>query len=215
MSRNEYAARRMCDLNGTKELKKLIESIVDSRHFTSSPSLELEKAVDAVNNVIKHDGCRLESVDGIYKVVGASEPDNLEVQVHFEDIQQQIIEEVKKAQFIIWVAVAWFTDPKLFELLKVKKCSGVNIQVIIIDDEINAKATLNFENHFETYRVAKKGFFENIMHHKFCILDLKTVIHGSYNWTVKAQYNKESISIDTSRELAEKYAAQFIKLKEE
>lgn len=84
MSRNEYAAKRMRDLNGTKELKKLIESIVDSRHFTSSPSLELEKAVDAVNNVIKHDGCKLESVEGIYKVVGTSELDTLEVQVHFK-----------------------------------------------------------------------------------------------------------------------------------
>lgn len=214
MSRNEYAARRMRDLNGTKELKKLIESVVDSRHFISSPSLEFGKAVDAVNNVIKHDGCRLESVDGIYKVVGAPEPDTLEVQVHFEDIQQQIIEEVKKAQFIVWIAVAWFTDPKLFKLLKEKKGSGINVQVIIINDEINAKAKLDFENHFETYRVDKKGFFQNIMHHKFCIVDLKTVIHGSYNWTVKAQYNRESISIDTSRELAEKYAAQFIELKE-
>lgn len=215
MSRNEYAAKRMRDLNGTKELKKLIESLVDSRHFISSPSLELERAAEAVNNVIKHDGCRLESVDGIYRVVGVSGPDTLEVQVHFEDIQQQIIEEVKKARFIVWIAVAWFTDPKLFELLKEKKSSGVNIQVIIIDDEINARTALDFENHFETYRVAKKGFFENIMHHKFCIVDLKTVIHGSYNWTVKAQYNSESISVDTSRELAEKYADQFLKLKKE
>ena len=27
------------------------------------------------------------------------------------------------------------------------------------------------------------------MHHKFCVVDLKKVIHGSYNWTKKAQYN--------------------------
>ena len=53
------------------------------------------------------------------------------------------------------------------------------------------------------------------MHHKFCIIDLKTVIHGSYNWTIKAQYNKESISIDTSRDLAEKYASEFIELKKQ
>lgn len=39
------------------------------------------------------------------------------------------------------------------------------------------------------------------------------VVHGSYNWTKKAQYNKETISIDTDRTTAEKFADEFIKLK--
>ena len=57
------------------------------------------------------------------------------------------------------------------------------------------------------------GKYQNIMHHKFCVIDLKTVIHGSYNWTNKARWNKETISIDISRELAEKFASEFINLK--
>ena len=51
------------------------------------------------------------------------------------------------------------------------------------------------------------------MHHKFCIIDLKTTIHGTYNWTKAAQYNKESISIDRNRETAEKFADEFMRLK--
>jgi len=51
------------------------------------------------------------------------------------------------------------------------------------------------------------------MHHKFCIIDLKTVIHGSYNWTNKARWHNETISIDVSRELAEKFASEFLKMK--
>jgi hypothetical protein len=39
------------------------------------------------------------------------------------------------------------------------------------------------------------------------------VIHGSYNWTNKARWNKETISIDVSRELAEKFASTFVDLK--
>ena len=60
----------------------------------------------------------------------------------------------------------------------------------------------------------KTGTFENnMMHSKFCVLDMKTVIHGSYNWTKGAKYNKEAITITNSREVAEQFSAQFIKLK--
>jgi phosphatidylserine/phosphatidylglycerophosphate/cardiolipin synthase-like enzyme len=83
---------------------------------------------------------------------------------------------------------------------------------VIIDDEINLKYGIDFEKFFETKRVKPIGKYENIMHHKFCIIDFKTVIHGSYNWTIKAQWNKETISIDFGREIAEKFANEFISL---
>jgi len=33
------------------------------------------------------------------------------------------------------------------------------------------------------------------MHNKFCVIDSKTVVTGSYNWTKKAQSNYENITI--------------------
>lgn len=82
-----------------------------------------------------------------------------------------------------------------------------------MDDEINRQSGIDFDNNFETYKVKESGFCKNIMHTKFCIIDLNTVLHGSYNWTKKAQYNKEEITVDKSRELAEIYANGFIQLK--
>jgi len=72
-----------------------------------------------------------------------------------------------------------------------------------------------FEDKFETYRKRKHGTHENnIMHYKFCVIDSKTVIEGSYNWTKKAQYNNEHITITSNNyEFAEKFAERFIKLK--
>ena len=58
-----------------------------------------------------------------------------------------------------------------------------------------------------------ESLYKNIMHDKFCIIDLQTVIHGTFNWTRAAQYNKETISIDKNRETAEKFADEFMKLK--
>lgn len=135
--------------------------------------------------------------------------------VHFEDIQEQIIQEVKKAKYTIWVAVAWFTDKVLFDELMKKKEEGVNVQVIINDDEINRRSGLSFEDLSESYKIPSTGYFNNIMHNKFCVIDLKTVIHGSYNWTKKAQYNQETISIDENRNIAESFSNQFIKLKKQ
>ena len=51
------------------------------------------------------------------------------------------------------------------------------------------------------------------MHDKFCIIDFQTVIHGTFNWTKAANYNKETISTDNNRTTAEAFADEFIKLK--
>ncbi|MGE7768464.1 phospholipase D-like domain-containing protein [Peribacillus sp. NPDC096540] len=53
----------------------------------------------------------------------------------------------------------------------------------------------------------------SLLHHKFCVINLNAVISGSYNWTIKVQYNDESIDIKHRREYTEPYAKKFIDLK--
>lgn len=212
LSRNAYVNEKLNEINGTKEIVQLLEIVFDPRHFANDIKKDIKVAVDTINPLLQQDGYRLEEIDGRYKIIGADLPDNIEVEVHFEDIQNQILEQIKSAKYSIWVAVAWFTDPILMRALYDKKTEGINIRVVVLDDDINTKNGFEYEKHFEAKRINKTGYFENIMHHKFCVIDLKTVIHGSYNWTKKAVWNKETISIENSRELAEKYATEFIKL---
>ena len=92
------------------------------------------------------------------------------------------------------------------------------IPIVLFDDEcyvcIKFASIVNF---FARGKITMVGHYSNfgkkIMHNKFCIIDFKKVIHGSYNWTNNAKYNNESITITESRELAEEFAEQFIKLK--
>jgi hypothetical protein len=79
---------------------------------------------------------------------------------HFEDIQNQIIEQIKSAKYSIWVAVAWFTDKTLFDLLIIKKQEGLNIQIIVINDDINKNYGQPYEKYFETYRVNPTGKYQ-------------------------------------------------------
>lgn len=135
-------------------------------------------------------------------------------EIHFEHIQAEVIEEIQKAKYVIWIAMAWFTNFRIHAELVKKKQQGLDIVIIIDDNERNKKdVPFVLEDDFETYRVEIKSLYKNIMHNKFCIIDLKTVLHGTFNWTAAANYNKETISIDHGREIAEKFADEFIKLK--
>lgn len=212
LSRNDYVIEKLTEINGKKEIVQLLEIVFDPRHFASDVKKDIKLAVDTINPLLQQDGYRLEDIDGRYKIIGADLPDNIEVEVHFEDIQKQIVEQIRLAKFSIWVAVAWFTDKTLMRELYDKKQSGVNVRLVVLDDEINKQNGFEYEKYFETKRVPKSGIYQNIMHHKFCIIDLRTIVHGSYNWTTKAKWNRETVSVENSRELAEKYASEFVQL---
>ncbi|MEA3348099.1 MAG: phospholipase D-like domain-containing protein [Pseudomonadota bacterium] len=53
-----------------------------------------------------------------------------------------------------------------------------------------------------------KGF--GLMHHKFMVVDDKTLATGSYNWTASAEkWNRENLLIIKSSSLARKYTVEF------
>lgn len=218
MSRNDYIENRLESINGAESIAKLLEELVSDRHFDGS-DLKKEVAIEKINTLINPDGYGLSFIGGRYQITGNSREVSVEVknEVHFEDIQYQILAELDNAKYTIWVAVAWFTSPVLFDKLLEKKSQGVNVQILILDDNINSKARtdLDFEGNFETRRLPKTGYFGNITHHKFCVIDLERTINGSYNWTVKAQYNEENITIMDDRKATLEFADRFMKIKNE
>nr|WP_306660374.1 phospholipase D-like domain-containing protein [Vibrio parahaemolyticus] len=138
------------------------------------------------------------------------------VEACFQEIRQRILESILQAKFSIWVAVAWFTDKEIVNALLNKHRDGLNIQVIVNDDSTTSKYGFDFSTKgIEYYKIAPSSpWGKKIMHNKFCVIDFKKVVQGSYNWTKNAQYNKESITITDSRGLAEDFAEQFIDLKQ-
>ncbi|MBQ7874054.1 MAG: hypothetical protein IJ306_02660 [Oscillospiraceae bacterium] len=134
-------------------------------------------------------------------------------EILFKDIQKQVIEEIQSAKYIIWIAMAWFTDPILYRALLKKKEEGISIEIVLDDNSQNRNSGLPFDDDFCTHWVKIESLYKNIMHDKFCIIDLHTVVHGTFNWTKAANYNKETISIDKNKATAESFADEFMKLK--
>ena len=129
----------------------------------------------------------------------------METQAFFENIQENIQACLLAAKSEIDLAVAWFTDRLLFDVLCEKAKSGVTVRLLIFDDDINKHLSLNDLQACggRIYRISEK-----LMHNKFCVIDREVVISGSYNWTNKARKdNYENITITTGDPF---FAAQFI-----
>lgn len=141
------------------------------------------------------------------------EDENINLVTKFDDIRELIKSEINKSKFLIWVAVAWLTDRDLANLLYLKSKEGINVQIILNDDKINSKIIPSLKKLFEIHLISKEHDYNKLMHHKFCVIDLKKVIHGSYNWTIKAEYNDETISLIEDKATAEEFANEFIRIK--
>jgi len=91
----------------------------------------------------------------------------------------------------------------------------VNVQIIVNDDSITQQHGLDFRMRgIENYKVSPQSKWgRKIMHNKFCMIDLKRTIHGSFNWTGNASYNDEGVTTTDSREMAEDFSREFIRLK--
>lgn len=149
-----------------------------------------------------------------FKPGSGEEYEDVSQEIHFEDIESKIVNEIRDAKYLIWIAMAWFTNETLYKELIAKKEQGVTVEIILDNNEINDRAAFRLEDNFPTHRISINSRYPNLMHDKFCIIDLNTVIHGSFNWTKRANYNKETISIDHNRNTAESFADEFIKLKQ-
>lgn len=155
------------------------------------------------------------------KVIIFPQKNSEEIPLKFfdENIEEVIIKNIHDAKEELCVAVAWFTSPTLMDELKALKKRGVNIKVIISTASQNFKYNNDSKirevcNKLKVALIPKRRNqnFDNLMHNKYCIIDNKKVIDGSYNWSKNAKYNLEHIIVIESRTVAKMYKNNFEKI---
>lgn len=131
-------------------------------------------------------------------------------EVVFEDIEQRIFNEIGNAHYAIFVSVAWFTNKKLFNALLEKAKNNCYVSIIIQLDDINSQCGIDYSQiqigRSECFMISKDA---ELLHDKFCVIDFKKVITGSYNWTYKASHNSENILILNDPSVATQYISRF------
>lgn len=133
-----------------------------------------------------------------------------EHEVYFSEIQNTIIQGIRNSKYMIWIAVAWFTDEDIYKELLEKKKEGVNIRIITSDEESNRYLKEKLTKNFNTKFIPKQG--RNRLHDKFCIIDLEYVMHGSYNWSKNAKGNEETLTTALDKDFVKEFANKFMEL---
>lgn len=148
--------------------------------------------------------------------LSASSPfaDDSDLKVLFsphDECGREILERLSSAEKSIELAMYQLTSRALSNSLAMAARRGVTVRVFL--DGENAE-----ESYSKAGFLKKNGVFvklekgEGLMHNKFCVIDNKTVITGSYNWTVSADLkNDENIIIIESDNIAKTYRKQFDK----
>lgn len=143
----------------------------------------------------------------------------METQAYFSNIRSHISAELKKAEKSIYAAVAWLTDQKLFSILCDKAKDGLDVQLLLADDDDNITQTYGVNYRQLELSGGKVYLIDEyatgkLMHNKFCVIDSNTTITGSYNWSNKAQSNYENITITWDSEaLAISFIDEFRRIK--
>lgn len=143
------------------------------------------------------------------------------VQSHFDrKIQDQIREVLNAAKYSIRVAMYNFNDDSLFRTICHKAEQGVEVEILL-----DSKAEQNkYILEYLSPRLAKAGgsifLYDNassnfsIMHNKFCLVDDRFFLTGSYNWTNNAaKYSNENIVVVEDFLATFEYTKKFNQLK--
>ena len=129
---------------------------------------------------------------------------------YFTNLKNITCSELMKARKKIRIAVAWINFEQYADILLQLNDKGVKIKILINEDNNNHRqdeiiAALNEKGI--KIRLVK---FSGIMHHKFCIVDEKICLFGSFNWTDSANLrNIEDLNICDEPSLIFKYILEF------
>jgi len=137
------------------------------------------------------------------------------VKVYFSLVnnpEKAIITELSYAKESIDIAMYYFTDRELARAVIDAYNRGVRIRVYLDNGQREAKYSKScyLEKNGITIRYSDNPY---IMHHKFCVVDNKVLITGSYNWTASArERNNENLLIIDDAKLVQEYLLEFNRL---
>jgi phosphatidylserine/phosphatidylglycerophosphate/cardiolipin synthase-like enzyme len=114
------------------------------------------------------------------------------------NIQTEILNDIRNARQSVKVAVSWLTDILLINELLLARRRGLEIKIVVSNNELNIIRFELFQNLLAIGADVRKEGTENpengdFMHYKFYIIDDKFAKSGSYNWSANAMTNREKL----------------------
>ncbi len=128
-----------------------------------------------------------------------------------ERMNEVIEQELLKAKKSVRVAIYSFTRTKMAYILAYLKYQK-NLDVQVVLDKSSTIGTFNMRTFLKKLGVPSLvyNFADKLMHHKLAVIDEKTVILGSYNYSdAAAERNRESAIVLKGAALARYYGQEI------
>lgn len=129
-----------------------------------------------------------------------------------DDCENAIVSFIRNAKHSIKICVFTISENVISEEIIAAKKKGVAVTIITDNDKINDKGS-------DIRWLADEGIRIRIdeasshMHHKFCIVDKKILLTGSYNWTKSAaDRNQENLLVTEDPKMVKAYLNEYQKL---
>jgi cardiolipin hydrolase len=142
----------------------------------------------------------------------AQENDNRAYFSPGRECQAAIITQIKSARVSLHICVFTISDNEITKAIEEAFRKRIDVKIITDNDK-------TFDRGSDIQQLHDKGVDIKIdrtdshMHHKFCLIDNKTLLTGSYNWTRSAAlYNQENVLITEESSLIKSYSKEFDKL---
>lgn len=132
--------------------------------------------------------------------------------VYFKDLPQVIIRYLSKAQTKVSIAVCWITHASIIKALLDLSTKGVKVELLINYDarNINQDTSPQIEIFLKNGGLLYGYLDANLLHHKFCLIDERILLNGSFNWTYTN--NLENLMVIGDKGLVDLYAKEFKQL---
>jgi len=130
------------------------------------------------------------------------------------EIKKRIISEISNSRICVNLAMAWFTDRDIANTIIAAKNKGVTVDIILSSNAQNETVKHMFKEANINVHAFETGDERGMMHHKFCLIDNKLTINGSYNYSYNASNNNvENIHLSDDLATYKQFLAEFDKLK--
>jgi hypothetical protein len=130
------------------------------------------------------------------------------------EIKQRILSEIRNAKLSINVAMAYFTDRDIALAIIEAKSRNVIVDVILSSNAQNDTVKFMLKGANINVHAFETGDARGIMHHKFCLIDNRISINGSYNYSINASTNNvENITVSDELTTYSQMQSEFDRLK--
>ena len=129
---------------------------------------------------------------------------------YFENLQDCVLRNLYDSQKSVKVAVAWINFSLYEEVFIALRNRGIKVKIIVNDDVKNRRYLDSLQRLQDCGVKIKFLQSTGLMHHKFCIIDKRKVLLGSFNWTKNAdQKHYEDLTVIDDFDTVDPCLAEF------